>query len=167
MFGTQERSRTHSLCLCLCQQNPKRNGIGWPIKICTLLYGLFTLLDSDTDSDSDSDCKPSVYIVLHRTFHTAELDSDSNPNYQQECIPVGCVPSTALAVRGGGVSARGGVCPSACWNPPPPCEQNDRRLWKHNLAATTLRTVITEWDQNQNPDLRISVNIFFLTLKNG
>ena len=23
----------------------------------------------------------------------------------------------------------------------PPCEQNHRRLWKHNLASTTLRTV--------------------------
>ena len=36
--------------------------------------GLFTLLDSD------SDCKPNGYIELCRTFHTAELDSDSSPN---------------------------------------------------------------------------------------
>ena len=37
---------------------------------------------------------------------------------------------------------RGGVCPSACWDTSP-CEQNDRCLWKHNLSATALRTVIT------------------------
>ena len=31
-------------------------------------HGLFTLPDSDTDSD----CKPNGYIVLTRTFHTAQ-----------------------------------------------------------------------------------------------
>ena len=30
----------------------------------------------------------------------------------QECIPVGCVLSAAVAV--GGVSAQGGVCPEGC-----------------------------------------------------
>ena len=30
---------------------------------------------------------------------------------QQECIPVGCVPSAALAVWWGGGGAQGGVCP--------------------------------------------------------
>ena len=39
--------------------------------------------------------------------------------YKQECIPVGCVPSAAVAVSGGegvclGVSAQGGVCPGEC-----------------------------------------------------
>ena len=34
--------------------------------------GLFTLPDSDTDSDSNSNCKPNGYIVLYRTFHTAQ-----------------------------------------------------------------------------------------------
>ena len=40
---------------------------------------------------------------------------------QQECIPIECIPSAAVAVRGGGVvlpvtvSARGGVClPRGC-----------------------------------------------------
>ena len=77
---------------------------------------------------------------------------------KQECIPVGCVPSTAVAVSWmGGVSARrvsdqgvsvqGGVCPGGClpggvcpegWLPrevclggvwkTPPCEQNDRQV---------------------------------------
>ena len=42
------------------------------------------------------------------------------PQYQtQECIPVGCVPSAAVAVGGGVsaqgcVSAQGGVCIPAC-----------------------------------------------------
>ena len=40
------------------------------------------------------------------------------------------------------MSAEGGVCPSALTGIHSPCEQNDRRLWKHNLSATTLRTVI-------------------------
>ena len=63
-------------------------------------------------------------------------------NYKQECIPVGCIPSVAVAV--GGVSARGlpagGVCLGGClprrvsapvhaeMHIPSPCEQNDRRL---------------------------------------
>ena len=38
--------------------------------------------------------------------------------FQQECIPIGCVPSAAVAVRGrclpGGVSAQGSVCPWGC-----------------------------------------------------
>ena len=33
---------------------------------------LFTLPDSDTDSNSYSDCKPNGYIVVCRTFHTAQ-----------------------------------------------------------------------------------------------
>ena len=61
---------------------------------------------------------------------------------QQECIPVGCVPSAAETVS---VSDRGclsrGV--SARHIPPLPCEQNDRRCKKHYLAATTLQTVMT------------------------
>ena len=45
--------------------------------------------------------------------------------YAQECIPVGCVLSAAVAAgrgvstRGVGVSAWGGVCPSACWDTVP------------------------------------------------
>ena len=73
----------------------------------------------------------------------------------QECIPVGCIPSAAVTVwggggclaigggclpgqgvsgRGGGVSAQGGVCPGV-YTPPPVDRQN---LWKHNLSATTV-----------------------------
>ena len=32
-------------------------------------------------------------------------------NFEQECIPVGCVPSAAVVVSGGGVSAKGGYLP--------------------------------------------------------
>ena len=42
----------------------------------------------------------------------------------QECIPVGCVPSAAVAVCWGGVQF------SPLWT--------DRHLWKHNLSATTV-----------------------------
>ena len=35
-------------------------------------YGLFTLPDWDTHSNSNSDCKPNGYILLRRTFHTAQ-----------------------------------------------------------------------------------------------
>ena len=33
---------------------------------------LFTMPHADPDSDSNSDCKPKGYIVLCRTFHTAQ-----------------------------------------------------------------------------------------------
>ena len=72
----------------------------------------------------------------------------SYPNYfQQESIPVGCVPSTAVAVGGGGLSspvhagipAQGDVCPSACWDTPPSTDKIlDTRLRKHYLSATTV-----------------------------
>ena len=50
--------------------------------------------------------------------------------FKQECIPVGCVPSPAVAISRGGevsaweVSARG-VSVQGCLSP---CEQNDRHL---------------------------------------
>ena len=119
---------------------------------------------------------------------------------QQECIPVGCVPSAAVVVclagilsrgvsrgvggawvwpggvgswpggwgclaRGGGsvwpggvwpgVSAQGGVCLAGGWLVLSggvhllPLLWTDRRLWKHNLSATTVAdgkdTVIYNW----------------------
>ena len=46
---------------------------------------------------------------------------------------------------GGGRLASGCVCPGGCLPGrgclPPPPQQNHRRLWKPNLAATTLRTL--------------------------
>ena len=62
----------------------------------------------------------------------------------QHALGRGCVSQHALgmgvcipACTGQGVSAWGECLPHT----PPPCGLNDRRLWKHYLAATTLRTV--------------------------
>ena len=64
------------------------------------------------------------------------------------CLPGGCLPRGVSAqgrcLLGGvsaggvclGVFAQGGVC-----HTPSRCGQNDRHLWKHYLATTTLRTV--------------------------
>ena len=56
-------------------------------------------------------------------------------------VPGGCLPSP-----GGGAWSHGRGCllgpggyPSMHWGRPPPCEQNHRRLWKYNLAPTSLR----------------------------
>ena len=50
-----------------------------------------------------------------------------------------------------GGSALGGICSGGClllggcasmhWGRHPPCKQNHTRLWKHNLAPTSLRVV--------------------------
>ena len=40
--------------------------------------GSFTLMDWDTDLES----KTNGYIALCRSFHTAQSDSDSNPNFK-------------------------------------------------------------------------------------
>ena len=78
---------------------------------------------------------------------------------KQECIPVGCVPPAAVAVSGGGLQQAppgAGTPPGAGRHPPgtrnppgsrhptpgPPCGQNHRRLWKYNLAPTSLWVVI-------------------------
>ena len=45
------------------------------IRIPILIYGSFTLLETDSGTDLDSDSKPNGYIVLCRTFHTAHGDS--------------------------------------------------------------------------------------------
>ena len=52
------------------------------------------------------------------------------------------------AQPGRGVSVRGGICLGGCLpmgclprGDPSPLEQNDRCLWEHYLAATTLRSV--------------------------
>ena len=55
-----------------------------------------------------------------------------------------------VSVQGGSLS--GGALSKGCcclggspWQrPPAPCEQNHRRLWKHYLAATSLRAVVTQ-----------------------
>ena len=47
---------------------------------------------------------------------------------EQECIPVGCVPSAAGGCLPRGVSAQGVWCIPACTGADPPCEQNDRQV---------------------------------------
>ena len=61
---------------------------------------------------------------------------------KQELIPVGCVPSAAVAVWW-----RGAVSGRVSARQPPFCEQIDRRLWKHYLVGTTLRTVIKAFER--------------------
>ena len=85
-----------------------------------------------------------VVIDLHDTSCKQRFQTERNDHKAkhvevetintQESIPVGCVPSTALAVGGEGVSAPvhvgiclpggggGFVCSSACWDTHTPCE---------------------------------------------
>ena len=55
------------------------------------------------------------------------IDGRRTINFQQECIPVGCVPSAAITISGGGVclgaQGGGGICvsqQSTGQTPPPP-----------------------------------------------
>ena len=57
-----------------------------------LCYDLFILADSDADSYSDSDCKPNGYIVLDRTFHTAQ----SQIEIQSKLSTIGMGPESGL-----------------------------------------------------------------------
>ena len=85
-------------------------------------------------------CKPTQY----RLFALQHREQDGH-NRKQECAPVGCVPSDAVAVSGrggwwfcrggGGVSAWGGVVHTT------PCEQNDRQVYKITFPQLLLRTV--------------------------
>ena len=63
---------------------------------------------------------------------------------KQECIPVGCVPSAAVAVCWRGVSARGLVSQHALKRIPPPVDRMTDRCKNFILAAISLRTV-TNW----------------------
>ena len=65
--------------------------------------------------------------------------------------PGGCIPAC---------TGQGGICPVHAGIHPTPCEQNDRRLWKHNLAATTLRTVIIIFVQQTGFCLGASIMFF-------
>ena len=88
---------------------------------------------------------PEIGNILRRSVFYLELIFCSHLN-KQEWIPVGCVPSAAVAVCWGvgGVCPGEGVClpnrgvgvcpggstPAPLWT--------DRHLWKHNLSATTV-----------------------------
>ena len=88
-----------------------------------------------------------VFIQLE-VFHD-RLQQRGNDLVKQECIPLGCVPP-ARRRTGGGFSVQGGLCPGGGLSDrdtPPHCERNHRCLWKHYLAATSFRAVITTQNQ--------------------
>ena len=63
--------------------------------------------------------------------------------YSRGCLLWGVVSVPRGMSAPGGVSAPRGVWyPSMHWGGHPTCEQNHTRLWKHNLAPTSLRAVI-------------------------
>ena len=89
---------------------------------------------------------------------------------KQECIPVGCVPSSAVTAGGGGgfwgCLPGGCVCPGVCLpggcipacteaDTPSPVDRRTDRCKKHYLAATSLRTVnmSTKPEAGRNPTI--------------
>ena len=87
-------------------------------------------------------------MSLHPSKHFHAVFGKIMPNKNAfRCCGRLCVggPTRGCLPRGGylprRVSAQGGICPSACWDTSSR-EQNHKSLWKHNLATTTLRTVI-------------------------
>ena len=108
------------------------------------------------------------YIILNHMFFWYESNLEIRTCYsnKQECIPLGCIPSAAVAISGGGVSAYGGVrpggclprgcvCPGRCLPMGCVCLEGmcipacngadtpvnrvpDTCLWKHYLSATTV-----------------------------
>ena len=112
------------------------------------------------------------YNVKKFSYKLAQRNTSERESiffHEQEYIPVGCVPSAAVAAEGGWVSARRvsarGVClPGGClpegWrcvcpagrcvcpgdgsvrHPVHPVNRmTDRRLWKYYLVPTSMRTV--------------------------
>ena len=62
---------------------------------------------------------------------------------RQECIPVGCVPSTAVAI-----SPATHAPPPPRHVPPPVDRILDTRLWKHYLSTTTVVDGKQVWVDN-------------------
>ena len=94
---------------------------------------------------------------------------------KQECIPVGCVPSAAVAILWGGLCLPGRVSASGVFAQgclprgylpkglsATPCKQNHRYLWKHYLTATTLQTVISKKEQRINDKHHINFSLLRL-----
>ena len=81
--------------------------------------------------------------MWHRTSRSTLTRMHSSRMYTVRCSSHllggrGVCPGEVVSARGVSAWGRGEV-PAR----PTPWGQNDRRLWKHYLAATTLRTVIT------------------------
>ena len=128
-------------------QLPKTCDFKYPTNLCSFRFWWFTFICEDSRvkvPDSLSVClteptaddseliflQPFFVIIVVMPFAGRDIYVSlfthvklnlrvNRRNIKQECIPVGCVPSATVAV----------------------CGQNDRRLWKHYLAATMLRMV--------------------------
>ena len=60
--------------------------------------------------NKDTESKPFAFPYVFKFQYLLNTDSYwDDHSSKQECFPVGCVPSAAVAVTGGGVSAHGGV----------------------------------------------------------
>ena len=83
-------------------------------------------------------------------------ECESRSYQRQECIPVGCVPSAAVAAGAGGmypsmhwavgclprgVSAQGRFCPDACWYTHPLVNRITDRCKNITFPQFRLRTV--------------------------
>ena len=76
-----------------------------------------------------------LYGPIHTKWNRERKRKRSKKIKEQGCLPVGCVPSAPVAVCPRGGVCREGVCLGGVHLP---CGQNGRRLWKHNLSATTV-----------------------------
>ena len=96
---------------------------------------------------------PSNLMYSSENFLRYQMKFKMRTQWKQECIQIGCVPSAAVTVSPAThapplpcmhpLSPR--KCPHchACppllpYSPPLRCGQNDRRLWKYYLSATTV-----------------------------
>ena len=75
-------------------------------------------MNSKIHSSTKEPADPQYLSYLYNIYGQVDYvpkSANINGNIQQECIPVGCVPSAAVAVcSGGGVSAQGDVFPGGC-----------------------------------------------------
>ena len=86
--------------------------------------------------DVDGTCKQSfrqrIYLpCIDLPIHYRMIVTKHSMQIQQECIPVGCVPSAAVTARGclpRRMSAAGGVSQHALRQTCLSCEQNDRQV---------------------------------------
>ena len=78
-------------------------------------------------------------------------------NFQQECIPVGCVPSAAVASPGEGGICPGGCLPRSCVCPGgvhhPPVNRISDRCKNITFPQLLLRTVIIGFVQFSSGDI--------------
>ena len=125
-------------------------------------------------------------IKSSRNTHSRQHVTKGLQNIKPEYIPVGCLPSTAVAaevgcipactgqgrvsaqggcVAGGvcpGVSAQGGVCWSACWDTHTPYGQNS---WHTLVKTLPFRNYVA--DRNKLPLLGLHLWIFFMEVKHS